>query len=218
MKINKQKGFIVPLAIGIIAVFIIGGAYGWYSPVKKVGTPRVETIDGQTYQFQDYAPTWGQKGIRATSTATIDATKDWKTYTNTQYGFEFKYPKEITFPPFSSTSRNVFIVANQASNTDKSVGLYISTIEGSGGKVLKDEKELLSKQADVQEIIINGNPALKINDVEMTVSDTGGGESYTASAIIETFKGRYLYSFQCSQNGRSLNDCNQIISTFKFIN
>lgn len=51
---------------------------------------------------------------------TIDETANWKTYTNTQYGFEFKYPKEYVikdgdnYATVYDPSRNVGVYGNQS--------------------------------------------------------------------------------------------------------
>jgi hypothetical protein len=84
MKINNQKGFIVPLLIAIIAVLLIGGGVYIYSN-EKVEAPIVVDTNVPT---------------QATSTqATSTQTSDWKTYTNTQYGFSFSYPSDVLSTP-----------------------------------------------------------------------------------------------------------------------
>src|SRR5680860_134351 len=59
---TSPKGFISPLLLALIAVLILGGGAYVYMQNKP---------DSQFATTQ---------------------TSDWKTYTNTQYGFEFKYP------------------------------------------------------------------------------------------------------------------------------
>ncbi len=66
------------LIIILISAFVLAGiSYGgiWYWQNQQVA--------------QEVAPTFTPQ---PSVSATLDATADWKTYTNTQYGFEFKYP------------------------------------------------------------------------------------------------------------------------------
>ena len=69
---NSKKGFVIPLIIAIVAVLAVGGGYWYYS---------LSTSFNHSLKPNNLA----------TST---DQTAGWKTYTNTQYGFEFKYPKD----------------------------------------------------------------------------------------------------------------------------
>ena len=149
----------------------------------------------------------------------------WKTYQNEKYKFQFRHPREISFSSSASTSRYVFTVnswANQKLEGNKpAVGLFISLLDGSGEQALKKVKDLWNRQADkrveVQEVKIGEAPALIIKNVRTTVSDTGGAVIHTASVILNTFRGKYFYSFQCSQNGNNWGKCSQIIHSFKFI-
>ncbi|MGB8816256.1 MAG: hypothetical protein WCC74_03455 [Minisyncoccia bacterium] len=69
---NKQKGFVIPLLIGIIAVLIIGGGVYIYTNKKVAETP---------------------VAVQNTATTT-SAIKDWKTYTNKKFGYQIKYPND----------------------------------------------------------------------------------------------------------------------------
>ena len=99
MNPSTQNKLIIPAVIVLVALILVGAVYCFrtysnVSPFEKSGDTYTETIDGQTYQMQDYVPTYGQKGIRTSSTATSTAASmaGWKTYTNSQYGFSFQYP------------------------------------------------------------------------------------------------------------------------------
>ncbi|HCH59374.1 MAG TPA: hypothetical protein DEV73_02020 [Candidatus Zambryskibacteria bacterium] len=76
---NSKKGFIVPVLLAVIAVLAIGGGVYIYNK-EKAEAPA--TVDTSTQQTNTETP----------SVNTQADTSNWKTYTNTQYGFEFKYP------------------------------------------------------------------------------------------------------------------------------
>lgn len=75
----SQKGFVTPLIIVIVAILALGGGVFYYlnKPIKL------------NYYVHPVATTTSTVISISTST---NNTVDWKTYTDTQYGFEFKYP------------------------------------------------------------------------------------------------------------------------------
>lgn len=87
MKINNQKGFIVPILVAVIAILLIGGGVYVYTN-EKVEAPEV-FIDS------NLPPQSGQISVATTvpsKASTTDITNDWKMYSNSQYGFQIKYP------------------------------------------------------------------------------------------------------------------------------
>jgi hypothetical protein len=72
--INKQQGIILPIIIAIIAALSIG-----YYVFTREGAPLQAPVTTGGCEKGD------SKCVKESQTA------DWKTYTNTQYGFEFMY-------------------------------------------------------------------------------------------------------------------------------
>jgi hypothetical protein len=78
---GKQKGFVIPLIIAIVAIFAVGGGYyytqkGNFLKDDKKGNVVIDD---------------------SKIASTADETKDWKTYKSEEYGFEFKYPADWTY-------------------------------------------------------------------------------------------------------------------------
>ncbi len=81
---------------GFLLLVVVAGSYFWWQEIKKTpsiqqntclaGTPPEECNDNPSSQF---------------------AIEDWKTYTNTEYGLEFKYPSHWTH---RSGSEKIFIL------------------------------------------------------------------------------------------------------------
>lgn len=88
-----RKGFIAPLVL-IVAIFIVvsvGGVVAWRTTyLDSYLPPAVKGFLGRPV-----APSESSGEIPSeTSSQPEDPTKDWKSYTNSEYGLSFKYPKE----------------------------------------------------------------------------------------------------------------------------
>ena len=84
---NKQSGFAPILGIIIVLVLLAGAGY-LYSK-KATPTPPSALPEGEgTLTTSPLGG--GQEGVAT------DETANWKTYTNEKYGFEFKYPSDVS--------------------------------------------------------------------------------------------------------------------------
>ena len=157
----------------LLLVVIVGITIFTYNPFKKNGETKIENIDGQLYQVQDYAPNWGQKGFRATSTSTsTDQYSEWKTYSDEKYGINFKYPKEWgdVLPHDEGDGMYVFRIAtdnNKTSNCVPVLGpdcktspdVLIAIRKGEGFNQFVSETES-RKQTDSVKKIVGGITAV----------------------------------------------------------
>ena len=93
---NSTKG-LAPIAIIIGAVIVLiaaGGGYWWWQNKAKVAVPVTS---------QQATPS---------QSVTADETAGWKTYTDSQYGFSFKYP--ASFALSVGTDPNVITLLGQS--------------------------------------------------------------------------------------------------------
>lgn len=143
----------------------------------------------------------------ATTQPNPDSTANWKTYTNTKYGFEFKYPEDWSTPTFSIVDT-------------KELSLY-----GSGGQINIYLVENLGGacEAGYQKINLGG----EMTDTCHT-KDADGAEVFDQISVqfkkqpIDAFLGLHIYSVtRNSITGVTSQDTTiirKILSTFKLTN
>lgn len=84
---QNQKGNIVLMIVGIVAILAIGGGVGYFVAKKPVQKEEMKDRVKERVQKQEQKT---QQEVEK------DETADWKIYRNDDYGFEMKYPKEFT--------------------------------------------------------------------------------------------------------------------------
>ncbi len=174
------------------------------------------------------------------ASATPDPTADWKTYTNSQYGFEFKYPKQFYLgggnyvfydPLIKKLNKNLedpqrgpgFIASNGF--------LRISVIENTpdiAARTAEDDRidslpvGSISKQNDETEEVIEINGAKGVKLVHRDYPDT---ERYVIEAIFHDKRHTQIILATNFEDGETLEQIyqdpllstfHQILSTFKF--
>jgi len=109
---NTQKGFIVPLVIGLVVVLLAGGAYLAYKNEKGQVDEAAQTAS-QVAAQSDQTST---KGSGALNVASSISTTSWKVYTESD--FTISYPSNLN--PYSSTSGNLIFTSFAQSSTSES--------------------------------------------------------------------------------------------------
>jgi len=101
---KNQKGFILPIIIIVVVIAVLGTAgyfaYKQYSAPKPVACTQEAKVcpDGSSV---------GRTGPNCEFAQCPDQTANWQTYTNSEYGFEIKYP-ESSQCRFSEIDKGVF--------------------------------------------------------------------------------------------------------------
>lgn len=139
----------------------------------------------------------------------LSPTVNWKTYTNTEYGFEFKYPEVLTKQEATLMSNfgqlNYFRAS--AGNNTISIGVW-NTSTYSYDELKQPPPGGINPDTIQQENInFMGYSAVKFSYT--SVSDASGG---VPTQKISFMKNQLVYIIECHRQ-----DCNQILSTFKFI-
>lgn len=103
-----QRGF-TPLVVltGLLVIFVcLGGLFYWRLQVadnSDVAGPIGRMLLSDKNAFR----------ASLTPTSSISETANWKTYTNNQYGFSFKYPSELGDPQGNGESFTAYFQGNQ---------------------------------------------------------------------------------------------------------
>jgi hypothetical protein len=105
----RGKWKLISLII-IILVVVGGGAYF--------------LIENKILLFQNQQKTIIQTSTKSSPTSAPISTADWKTYTNSQYGFSIKYPKSWTYD-VSSGVNTIIDFSGPSSNSHTSIELHI---------------------------------------------------------------------------------------------
>jgi hypothetical protein len=176
----------------------------------------------QTKQSQERSTS---QPTAAAPSPTPDPTTDWKTYTNSEYNFSFKYPPQYSVTPLTETKKS-YNNGNPLEITEFgfpfSLGKMFNGASDQSGFILEIRPTLGKTIAEEY----GNSPALGGGRVEVTyLSETGGAEE--AAIIRPSSSGRvyragnYFYLVSSIQNiigdDSTYINLEEIYKTFKFI-
>jgi hypothetical protein len=221
-KMNKQistgLGVAIVTAVGLAVAAVVWFGRGPQQQVQPVQKKQINSSKGQA---------------TAQTTSKADETADWKTYSNSQFGFEVKYPSNWTInfdkPQQSSDSFYLMLASPETKKIardeagenpmyDLNIQTYKSLKDFNGGedgkiKNLLDSLNQMKKDETIvslRETSVNGLKAYEVNQ-------NGMGSPYTL--YIESKSGKiYELWFNKEQERKYFSAIeNQILSTFKII-
>lgn len=186
----KQKG-LTPLVIIILIAFTFGGYLLFRKQFKPAAAPQKISQPSQTL-------------------AVSDATANWKKYTNTSFGFSFKYPKDWKLE--GDGIANELSVFGDPYNKNDYQLVFVKVVDNSKNLSIEDyvQKFRSSMKTDYKEITV-GNEKGK----QAILSGQCGGDNN----IFVKKNGR-IYEIQWPKcRGKDVNSkiFDTILSTFKFL-
>ena len=185
----------------IIAVAVVFGGGGYYLGTKKVAKTAATAT----------ATVTATTTAKTSGTATADVTADWKTYTNDEFHYSFKYPSEWVISSEKSSDENVFNL-QYIYLDDKNGGQFQVHSNNPGFGVEWATYGYTGTISDSGKIIIEEKKVLAPSDI---------GDGITGAAILFGLKQNdnqfdVVYSFKVSNQDQSIVTFDQILSTFQF--
>ncbi len=203
---QNKKGNVAVIAIIIIVVAIIAGALGWMF-AKRTNDSQLTTDN--KHEVLDRSD---QKFLLQAQPK--DETEGWQTYTNTQYGFSFKYPNDLVVDDQSSHGGAGIYFHKGDNNGPMMISLYLSDkVQWS----LQD-REKLNKSTTGEQVIVEYKNVNGISCLDTIFS--GGTQSPAAEEIYFVKNNKtYAITFAISPTVPNVSDSkDKILSTFKFTN
>ncbi|MBP6885970.1 MAG: hypothetical protein KBC02_01860 [Candidatus Pacebacteria bacterium] len=208
MPTSANGGWKMPVAIIVGVLIIAGGAYAWMQ-----GTPATPVAE-----------------LTPTATPTPDPTAGWKTYTNTEYGFEFRYPADRTLegPNISYTSETPRIVSIGLGDMEhpfyNKERFTLSVYDPTSQKTIEEGGCRSADKDCISEYRIINEARFLVNTYRVSDGMSSGSQEKNA-VIIHDGK---LFNFYTGFSGGYYSDMSipelaakrilfdQILSTFKF--
>jgi hypothetical protein len=247
-KANKEMNKNALIGILILIILLIGGYFIWQGTSKKtpIASQSDKAIDTSQNQHASIIPNnnpttsdINTKHVSPQNPNTTTQQKDpvlsnWKTYTNTKYGFTFQYPDTWTKNGEESNTINrkgevMAISVNLIDTATQSVFSLIYSLPPYGPEVYKIEEDQYnsyksSDEVDIKKNIIAGNDAV---ETFTTMSKDIHGNIYDPAlklihiVFLDKQKtGAFNLNFRTPELGseKEISKFNQLLPTFKFIN
>lgn len=215
---NLQQGFIIPALLAIVALLVVGGGVYVYKN-QKVEKPIV--LDTETQQSNQNQPKIDAQTPPIVAKENIS---NWGTYTNKEYGFELKYPKDWIHNN-SNVTYNTILLMDFSSPDYKDHSTYLGgdfpqTVIDKGGKfsivienlsprlpyTFDQLKKETSEPGKIKEIKVGEERALLIDGVRVYLLHPKNGLLWF-KLNLSSAPGEIKYYSSVF---------NQILSTFKF--
>jgi len=223
---NAKKGFAPLILLIIFAVVAIGGGTYIYSKKKK--TADVNSNIQATSTVETTSSTSSGPISSQPTTSSNSNTANWKTYINSKYGFEFKYP--LKYGQIKAENQVAVgiglarqeVIFSARTNIENSNNILINVVSdetfkfsNTGGYELKFDK---------QKGECSSNDEVKTNNLKFNgwkgcyISDSDGGFG-TIGYVFPDKNNSKIIVIQIVHSGlfvESKKEINSIIETFKF--
>lgn len=196
--------------IAIVGGIIITLLFGAYSYSKNLAQQNDDVLAKQAEDAQKQADEIIQK-------RTQDVTTDWKTYANTQYGFEIRYPYmwKVQFEKGTSNNPQFYLAFSVPDSSSPTGYASVGQMTGDGNFISKGSLDMnvinLKQSTNINgwsELDVPGGKAFYVYSGD---DFAGASGPYSAATLVSTNA-----KYDLSLSGKDQNLFNQILSTFKF--
>ncbi len=217
MNPEPEKSLLLPILLSVLGATVVGGGAYYMGVNQSQNQPTVIVTATPVPTSTPIASSTPSPTPSPTATpaATIDSTANWKTYTDTKYGFSFKYPP--TWAVKNNTAKNDPVMELALVDTAKKYtsegsdlfpivfGVAKDDVNSSIDTYLTGGREPLKSELQSETAIIAGKTAYVLKG-----SGTGTG-GYSNERII--FNGGYIYSFGTNAHLAGHSNINDPIGT-----
>jgi len=210
MQKQNQKGFIIPLIITIVVIAILGT--GGFFAYKQFSSPKQTASEEQNTTPKTETP------ADETVEPALSEVEGWKTYTNSEYGFEIKYPSTYIVrngKPNSDFVANYVIDNGQAaSSVAYSIWIRdnISSFEILKSVMQTTDTTIPLPGAEIKEVLLGGQKAVRFSYDAYAGGYTG--TVYNTGVLLKNGLAAILSMEENANEAEYFN----ILSTFKFTN
>lgn len=188
------------LLIILVIIIVLGGGYWAYVKYGKTSATTSTTSPSPATSLKVSPST--SAAVSPTAYSTVPA--DWKTYTNEQFGFSFKYPSELTKEKDNVSNQATDVVFKKGSDTTMIIRIYSGSNDGHGG-------------ATYFEVARSAQKTFPAGTSDEFVFPNGNGFGETRAYIAERFiKNSVVYAFEFYGKTQLSDQDSQILSTFQF--
>ncbi|MSR78548.1 MAG: hypothetical protein EXS59_00155 [Candidatus Taylorbacteria bacterium] len=214
---NSQKGFIVPLLLGIIAILVVGGGVYIYES-KRVEVPAVvDTGTQPANQNQQQTNTQTPPVIAQQNISNNSETVNWKTYQNSSEKYSVKYPANwylLSYNPefVSIINYDSSIGGRGGSPSSENIRIVISTYTNLLANETIESWANRIGLSDKQNISIDGLKAIRGK-----TSSSGSDVREVFSDVRAVFNGKGYQIGYSPSDSKLVSTFDNILSTLKFM-
>lgn len=193
--------------------------YDPLTPGLQFSETRLQQISNDTAQHGLHEPTKTTMEVQSSSNSNID-TSSWKTYTNAQYGFEFKYPS--SWKAFTSTIDIFSAFFGPTATTTSGVGSVFYDFDVPTGANLLDmiRKDQMENPDFKGTILSQKTKTIENQNVVETIIQSQNGQTFVKSITWLNKNKAYdiIIKYDSASQDEILGIFDQITSSFKFNN
>lgn len=214
---SKEKIGVTVMLVGLTAAIFL--AIGYWAGSQSEQLQESDTVEVIDTDQAPPVPVLPGETVDSGKETETDETADWKTYTNDEYGFSFKYPGDWEVRDLTSSNQHIsdllgFFGCNPATTVEDS--FYLVQVKSTlSGDEIENILQAISNNSN-QELVSNNN--ISVYDTtakEIKIRNKTTGETST-QYVIENDSKTYILTGSETNNSQTTKVANQIVKTFQF--